>query len=118
MCLAGGNMDAFSVLRDVLDDYKSFVHGFLNIRDPEILQKVETEIANGLLWPEPWLALNPRSRPGAPSANSLSADVLHPACREIFRARAAEPIRSGARSPSTGTRPTRSRSRTAVSPTS
>ena len=34
-------MDAFGVLRDVLDDYKSFVQGFLNIRDPDVLEKVE-----------------------------------------------------------------------------
>jgi hypothetical protein len=26
-------MDAFSVLNDVIDDYASFVHGFLHIKD-------------------------------------------------------------------------------------
>lgn len=39
------------MLGGVLDDYKSFVEGFLNIRDPEILAKVELEVANGLMWP-------------------------------------------------------------------
>ena len=57
-------MDAFGVLKDVLDDYESFVQGFLNIRDPDVLEKVEQEIANGLLWPEPWLALNPAFESG------------------------------------------------------
>jgi hypothetical protein len=43
-------VDAFGVLSDVLDDYKSFVQGFLNIRDPDVLVKVEQEVANGLMW--------------------------------------------------------------------
>jgi hypothetical protein len=34
---------------DVLDDYKSFVKGFLNIRDPDVLEKVEEEVSNGLM---------------------------------------------------------------------
>jgi hypothetical protein len=52
-------VDAFGVLAEVLDDYESFVSGFLNIQDDRVRQKVETEIQDGLLWPEPWLALNP-----------------------------------------------------------
>ena len=45
----GADVDAFGILNDVLDDYRSFVQGFLNIRDPEILQKVRHEVENGLL---------------------------------------------------------------------
>lgn len=45
----GSGMDAFGVLKDVLGDYESFVRGLLNIRDPEILARVEGEIENGLL---------------------------------------------------------------------
>ena len=37
-------MDAFGVLGKVLDDYRSFVSGFLNIQDDRVRQKVETEI--------------------------------------------------------------------------
>ena len=53
-------------------DYKSFVQGFLNIRDPVVLRKVEQEVSNGLMWPEPWLALNPAFRAAARSATSLT----------------------------------------------
>ena len=52
-------MDAFDVLDEVLGDYRAFVQGFLNVRDARVLTKVEQEIADGLRWPEPWLALNP-----------------------------------------------------------
>jgi hypothetical protein len=39
--IVGGKsqMDAFRVRKDVLDDYKSFERGFLNIREPEVLAK-------------------------------------------------------------------------------
>ena len=80
-------MDAFGVLRDILDDYKSFVHGFLNILDPDILEKVEQEVSNGLLWPEPWLALNPAFQAGGTVSELVERGWLHPGCREIFRTR-------------------------------
>ena len=78
-------MDAFGVLGDVLADYESFVRGFLNIRDPEILRRVESEIERGLLWPEPWLALNPAFQPGGSVSELVDVGLLHPGCRDIFR---------------------------------
>ncbi|WP_445186992.1 DEAD/DEAH box helicase [Pseudonocardia sp. Cha107L01] len=80
-------MDAFGVLGDVLADYESFVRGFLNIRDPEVLEKVEREVENGLMWPEPWLALNPAFRPGGSVGDLVNRGLLHPAARDIFRYR-------------------------------
>jgi hypothetical protein len=49
----GWDVDAFGVLDEVLNDYESFVSGFLNIQDEAVRAKVEQEIADGLLWPEP-----------------------------------------------------------------
>ncbi|UAK32349.1 DEAD/DEAH box helicase [Nocardia asteroides] len=83
-------MDAFGVLDRILDDYQAFVSGFLNIRDAEVKHKVETEIANGLLWPEPWLALNPAFEPGGTVSELVDHDLLHPGAREIFRIRTEE----------------------------
>jgi len=80
-------VDAFGVLSDVLDDYRSFVQGFLNIRDPEILQKVQHEVETGLLWPEPWLALNPAFESGGSVSDLVDRGLLHPTTREIFRHR-------------------------------
>ena len=55
---------AFGALSDVLNDYESFVTSFLNIQDSRVKEKVDGEIADGLLWPEPWLALNPSFESG------------------------------------------------------
>ena len=80
-------MDAFGVLGEVLADYESFVSGFLDIRDDRVRQKVEKEIEDGLLWPEPWLALNPAFESGGTVTELVDRGVLHPAARAIFRVR-------------------------------
>ncbi|CQD08042.1 DEAD/DEAH box helicase [Mycolicibacterium conceptionense] len=78
-------MDAFGVLNDVLGDYENFVKGFLEIKDPQIRSKVEKEIADGLLWPEPWLALNPAFESGGSVSELAQRDILHPETADIFR---------------------------------
>ena len=83
-------MDAFGVLSDVLDDYRSFVTGFLNIQDNRVRAMVEEEIEDGLLWPEPWLALNPAFESGGTVADLVGRDVLDPTTRDIFRVRTDE----------------------------
>ena len=83
-------MDAFGVLGAVLGDYESFVRGFLNIRDPDVLKKVEREVENGLMWPEPWLALNPAFQSGGSVGDLVERGLLHPAAREIFRHRSSD----------------------------
>ncbi len=80
-------MDAFGVLEEVLDDYRSFVEGFLNIRDEHIRATVKSEISDGLLWPEPWLALNPSFEPGGKIGELVTDGLLHPDCVGIFRRR-------------------------------
>ena len=75
-------MDAFGVLDEVLGDYQNFVKGFLNIKDDQIRAKVETEIESGLLWPEPWLALNPAFEPGGTVTELVDHGVLHPDGRQ------------------------------------
>jgi ATP-dependent helicase YprA (DUF1998 family)/very-short-patch-repair endonuclease len=80
-------VDAFGVLGDVLDDYQKFVNGFLNIKDERVLDKVERAIADGLMWPEPWLALNPAFEPGGKVGELVDAGLLHPGCRDVFRQR-------------------------------
>lgn len=69
-------MDAFGVLDEVLNDYENFVKGFLDIKNKQIRAKVETEIDGGLLWPEPWLALNPAFEPGGVVADLVDRGVI------------------------------------------
>ncbi|MDD4868058.1 MAG: hypothetical protein PHQ28_13335 [Mycobacterium sp.] len=78
-------MDAFGVLNEVLGDYENFVKGFLEIKDVQIRGKVEKEIADGLLRPEPWLALNPAFESGGTVSELAGNGVLDPESSNIFR---------------------------------
>ncbi|MDQ1247200.1 MAG: hypothetical protein QG597_1570 [Actinomycetota bacterium] len=78
-------MDAFGVLNEVLGDYENFVKGFLEIKDDQIRSKVEKEISDGLLWPEPWLALNPAFESGGTVTELVGQKVLDPEATAIFR---------------------------------
>jgi ATP-dependent helicase YprA (DUF1998 family) len=83
-------VDAFGVLDEVLADYQSFVEGFLNIQDEQVRAKVDAEIDGGLLWPEPWLTLNPAFESGGTVSELVERGVLHPKASEIFRIRTDE----------------------------
>ncbi|WP_247602838.1 hypothetical protein [Gordonia paraffinivorans] len=80
-------MDAFGVLGEVLGDYESFVKGFLEIKNDQVRERVEKEIEGGLLWPEPWLALNPAFEPGGTVDELVESGLLHADASTVFRAR-------------------------------
>lgn len=83
-------MDVFKVRDEVIDDYRAYTQGFLLIKDPTIRGKVEDELNSGLLWPEPYLALNPAFDAGGTVADLVKSNVLHPGCDEIFRIKRSE----------------------------
>jgi ATP-dependent helicase YprA (DUF1998 family) len=78
-------MDVFKVRDEVIDDYRAFTQGFLTIKDPKIRGKVESDIDSGLLWPEPWLALNPSFESGGSVDALVDEGVLDPTTAKVFR---------------------------------
>lgn len=78
-------MDVFGVHQQLIDDYRSFTTGAVEVRNPRIAEHVRGELARGEQWPEPWLSLNPMFASGG-SIDELVADgLLHPECARIFR---------------------------------
>ena len=51
-------MDVFNLRNKLIDDYSSYISSFINILDERIRQKVDQELRDGLLWPDPLLQLN------------------------------------------------------------
>ena len=51
-------MNVFELRKRLIADYGNFVRSFFHIQDSRIHQKVEEELAAGLLWPEPLIQLN------------------------------------------------------------
>ena len=77
-------MDAFTLHNRVLSDYHDYVRSFLNIADPRIRAFVEKEIAQGRLWPEPLLQINPVYEKGHTVQEMVDDGVLHPLCGRVF----------------------------------
>jgi ATP-dependent helicase YprA (DUF1998 family) len=78
-------LDVFEVRDRLIGDYEAFTRGFLEVRDQRIRTYVDEQLARGLRWPDPWLALNPSFQPGGTIDELVDAGVLYEGCRRIFR---------------------------------
>jgi hypothetical protein len=52
-------MNIFDFRDRLVGDYANYVRSFIAIQDDRIQERVKTELAEGLLWPEPSIGLNP-----------------------------------------------------------
>jgi ATP-dependent helicase YprA (DUF1998 family)/very-short-patch-repair endonuclease len=75
----------FDLRTQIIDDYASYVNSFLQIRDPPIQDFVQKRMAQGMLWPEPLIQLNPLFEPGESVDELVEQGVLHAECVRIFR---------------------------------
>lgn len=78
-------MDIFDIHRTVIDDYRAFTSGFVDIRDPRIREFVTRRLDSGAQWPDPWISLNPSFESGGTIPELVRAGLLHPECERIFR---------------------------------
>jgi len=95
-------VDVFALRDRLVADYEEFTRSFIHVKDDHIREVVDRELAEGLLWPESLIQLNPSFQPGATIDDLVSEGVLHDANRAIFRrgktegaagAAASEPLR-------------------------
>lgn len=84
---SGGTMDAFGIRNKMIDGYRSFSEGFVDIQDRRIAEKVEEESSQGRQWPDPWLSLNPSFKSGGSIDELVNRGLLHDECRRVFRAK-------------------------------
>src|SRR5665647_1556811 len=78
-------MDVFGLRERVVGAYSRYVSSFLAIKDPQIRAFVEGFLAEGRLWPEPLVQLNPAFAPGATVDQLVTEGVLHQECARVFR---------------------------------
>ncbi len=78
-------VDAFEVHRQLIEDYRTFTEGFVDIHDAGIRDRVETEGARGAQWPAPWSSLNPSFEPGGRVDDLVRDGLLQQECARIFR---------------------------------
>ncbi|MDN5895870.1 MAG: DEAD/DEAH box helicase [Nocardioides sp.] len=78
-------MDVFKVHGQVIEDYRRFTSGFVEVRDQRIKTFVDQQFADGVQWPDPWVGLNPSFASGGAVPDLVDEGLLHPEATRIFR---------------------------------
>lgn len=81
-------MDAFKVHQQLIEDYRSFTEGFVDLPEGRLADAVEQQSLSGAQWPDPWISLNPSFEPGGRVDELVNDGQLHRACTDIFSANA------------------------------
>jgi superfamily II DNA or RNA helicase len=68
----------------LIENYKSYIQSFLNIKDPKILKFVDEEIHNNKLWPEPLVQFNPTFEKGIVLKDLINETKLNNELNIIF----------------------------------
>ncbi len=77
-------MDILNFHKKLINNYKTYIQSFLNIKDPSILNFVDSEIDNKKLWPEPLVQFNPTFEKGRPLSTLVNEGHLHTELDNIF----------------------------------
>ena len=87
-------MNIFKLHQNIVDDYRSYIESFINIRDEQIRQEVERALTDGRLWPEPLIQFNPAYLSVSSIAKPISEGWLAPELEDVFwDTRSGEPYR-------------------------
>lgn len=78
-------MDILNFHKKLIGNYKTYIRSFLNIKDPAILDFVDSEIDNKKLWPEPLVQFNPTFEKGRSLSELVTQGYLHNSLDEIFK---------------------------------
>ena len=73
-----------NIHKSIVNDYKSYVSSFIQIKNDEIRDIVETDIEQGKLWPEALLRFNPSFEKGESVESLVETNVLHPELENVF----------------------------------
>lgn len=78
-------MNVFEFRESLIQDYAAFSRSFVTPSAPDIKKYVDTQYAEELYWPSPYLQLNPSFVSGRSVSELVNEGILHPTCDEIFR---------------------------------
>ncbi len=78
-------MNVFQLRDRLVSGYSDYVRSFIHIRDDRIRDLVDSELDEGLLWPDPLIQLNPSFESGGWIEDLVTEGVLHEECRRVFR---------------------------------
>jgi len=74
----------FTLHKEILDGYKSYIDSFINISDQRIKDVVVDEFQKGRLYPEPLVQFNPSFESGGPVSDLVNEGVLSAEFNDIY----------------------------------
>jgi len=77
-------MNVFKLRDQLVADFATYVRSFIAILDGRLDSKVSEEMAQGALWPEPLIQLNPSFEPGKRTDELVAEGLLHGPCGDVF----------------------------------
>lgn len=77
-------MNVFNVQQKIIDDYRSYITSFLNIRDERIRDQVIRDISNNRYWQDPIIQFNPPFAFGRTLNELVNQGILNLAIENIF----------------------------------
>ena len=94
-------MNIFKLHNQIISDYQTYIESFINIRDEKIRKKVEEEILQKKLFPEPLIQFNPSFEKKESIADLVKEGVVNAELNNVFKnynlyRHQAEAIRKGA----------------------
>lgn len=78
-------MQVFQFRDGVVGDYSSYIKSFINVADLRVRQTVDQSLAEGLLWRDPLVQLNPTFQSGGTVDDLVATGKLAGECKKIFR---------------------------------
>ena len=78
-------MNVFTIHKNIIDDYSSYIESFINIKDADISDKVKLEIKEGKLWPKPLIQFNPGFEVYGDIDKFIEKGILAPELKYIFK---------------------------------
>jgi len=77
-------MNVFDTHAKIVADYASYIHSFINISDAQIRAKVDADLSQGKLWPDPLLQFNPAYESVGSVAQIAQSGLIHSSLPDIF----------------------------------
>jgi superfamily II DNA/RNA helicase len=79
-------MKAFDLHHSIVEDYKTYLQSFTNIKDERIRAEVNKAFQEGVFLPEPLIQFNPSFQPGESIEQLIDEGIFHPDLKKIFGA--------------------------------
>src|SRR6185437_9608599 len=78
-------MNSYEIHKSIVEDYKSYIHSFINIRDEHIKNEVKKAIDSDKLLPEALIHFNPAYETGATIEELVKDGTLHSDLKAAFK---------------------------------